>query len=131
MISSLLFGDIFRYEQKEYIFLAKSERIIYAAEILNSEISEKINNLFQGRLAKGKDSVLETNILYCYVLLQTEEYRNRCASFAHSGKDDFGITFQKLSIVLSSVDLKFIKKEIMEKRAIPKELKLLIANIDI
>ena len=95
MIASISFGDIFQHEEKEYIFLAKTENIIYAAEILSTEKTEKINTLLQKRISSSKDGIIEDCILYCYVVLQTEQFKNRCAHFAHSGKDDFKFIFDK------------------------------------
>ncbi len=42
---SLLFGDIFRYKDKEYVFLVKTEDIWYVAEILNLELTKLLDNL--------------------------------------------------------------------------------------
>ena len=41
----LKFGDTFKYREKDYVYLAKTEEITYAAEILNKEYSEWLNNV--------------------------------------------------------------------------------------
>jgi len=51
-MESLLYGDIFEFSGKEYIFLAKTSEIIYAAEILNQENSKRLNGLLNHVIAK-------------------------------------------------------------------------------
>lgn len=131
-MTSLLFGDIFRYNEKEYIFLAKTEEILYAAQILNLEVSGKIERIYQSKVYKGKlTKILEGNILYCYVILQTKEFKNRMAHFATTGRDGFAQLLEKLPIQLRKEDLKAIKEEIISKNAIPMALKELVKNISL
>ena len=131
-MTSLLFGDIFRYNEKEYIFLAKTEEVLYAAQILNPEISGRIDKVYQSKIYNGKlTKVLEGNILYCYVILQTEEFKDRMAHFATTGKDGFSPLLEKLPLQLNKEDLKAIKAEIVEKNAIPLALKELVKSIPV
>ena len=67
VITSIVFGDIFKYEGREYIFLVQTDSITYAARILETTDSKNIDRLYEKRVASN--SVLEKNILYCYVKL--------------------------------------------------------------
>lgn len=126
-MESLVYGDVFEFSQKEYIFLAKSPEIIYAAEILNQENSGRLNSLLQRRIAQNTDGkLIESNTLYCFVMLTTEEFTKRCAFLANTGKDDFSMSITKLSVSLNEKDQKAIKQEIITSKAVPVELKKII-----
>lgn len=126
---SLLFGDVFRYNEKEYIFLARTQDITYAAEILNPQSSSRVDGLYQKKLANGTIDKSEQNILYCYVILQTKEFKDRAAHFAKTGKDGFNSYIDKLTNTLDTKDLQSIIDEISTKNVIPEELKELIKSI--
>jgi hypothetical protein len=131
--TSIVFGDIFEHDGREYIYLAKTEEVIYAAQILPPEKSRKVDDLFRRRMATGKmvQATVGNNILYCYVMLKTKEFKERCAHFANTGKDDFGISINKLAVILDTEDIKQIKEEILSKNAIPTELKELVKGLAI
>lgn len=57
-MESLTFGDVFRYNEKEYIFLAKTEDKIYAAQILTPVDTERVDKLFKIREATNKPTNL-------------------------------------------------------------------------
>jgi len=46
----LKFGDTFKYREKDYVYLAKTEEIIYVAEILNIENSKWLNSVYEKRI---------------------------------------------------------------------------------
>lgn len=133
MIVSLIFGDLFEYNNKTFIFLAKTESVLYAAEILNFDLSRRIDSLCQAAIAKNKQ--ISRNILYCYVKLQTEELEERLAFLGGAGKDKnigYNSFFRKLSIVLRREDLEQIYKEIVRAESpLPIELKELIKELSI
>lgn len=81
--SSLVFGDVFIYENNEYIFLVATPDQIYTAKILNLELSKEINKQYQVAIAKNKNVMLR-NILYCFVILSTQELKGRIASLANT-----------------------------------------------
>lgn len=130
-LTSLIFGDIFVHNQKEYIFLAKTDDIVYAAEILNHELTKKVEQLYNKKLAAGTIQKVEGNILYCYVILETKEFEGRMAHLGNTGKDDFSLTFGKLPVTLEQKDLKQLRKEICERKAISFALKELVETIEI
>ncbi len=132
MTPSLLFGDVFRYNNREYIFLAKTEEILYAAQILGVNESQQIDGQFKKRIAQGKDSKFQQWSLYCYVMLQTQEFKQRMAHMNRTGKDDFGLVIEKLPLVLAPVDIKCLKEEILKAGSpLPIELKEIVNEIDI
>ncbi len=126
-MQSLVYGDIFEFSQKEYIFLAKTSEIIYAAQILNKENSVRLDSLLQRRITQNTDEkLIESNTLYCFVMLTTEEFNKRCAFLGNTGKDDFSMSITKLSQSINERDQKAIKQEIMTSKAVPVELKKII-----
>lgn len=129
-ITSVVFGDIFRYEGREYIFLVQTDSIIYAARILEVNESKIINGLYEKRVASN--SVLEKNILYCYVKLETAQFKDRIAHFKNTGQDDFRLSIEKLSYFLEAKDKKQIKDEILRKDSpVPIGLKELVKDINV
>jgi len=94
VMTSIVFGDIFKYEDHEYIFLVQTDSIIYAAKILEPEESKIINRLYERRVASN--SILEKSILYCYVKLETAQFKDRIAHFKSTGQDDFRLSVEKL-----------------------------------
>lgn len=111
-MTSFAFGDIFRYGDKEYIFLAETEDILYAARILNKEQTTM--------LKRGTEAAIRRNS------------RERAAYFASTGRDRFNDpVFTPLNIELSKQDLKEIKNEITKKKCVSLKLKELVKDIDI
>lgn len=82
MIESIKFGDVFKHKEKEYVFLAKTEELVYAAEILSKELTSKIDNLYQ-KISKY-DGGCVNRIIYCYVMLKTEEFKDRMIFFGEN-----------------------------------------------
>ena len=127
-IVSLVFGDVFIYEAKEYIFLASTSSQIYTAKILDVALSKEINNQFNAAARKNKEAILR-NLLYCFVILSTEELKNRMASLARTDGERFEREIKKQNIELNSNDLQALKEEILSSKGIPLILKELISNL--
>lgn len=127
-MESLTFGDVFRYNEREYIFLARTEDRTYAALILTPADTEKVDRLFKQREQANKPTHLT---IYCYITLQTTELKNRAAHLHDAGNRVFTNFFEKLPIVLDLDDLKNIKMEIIKKNTISIELKELIQDIQL
>lgn len=126
-MKSLLYGDIFEFCQKEYIFLAKTSEIIYAAEILNQENSKRLNGFLNHVIAKNADEkLINSKPLYCFVMLTTEEFFQRCAFLGNTGKDDFSMSVTKTTKSINEKDQKEIKHEILTSKAVPIELQKII-----
>ena len=132
MVESIKFGDVFRYKEKFFVFLAKTEEIIYTAQILDLESTRKINALYERITTSGKSEQRKRNPLYCYVLLSTVEFQHRMAHFKDTAKDESAVSFNKVGIILDRTDLIEIKNEIINPDSpIPLELKRLVSGLDI
>jgi hypothetical protein len=131
MFTSVKFGDVFEFNEKYYIFLAKTEDIIYVAQILSPIDSDKVRRMCEVKLKQAKNSILlKNNPLYCYVVLRTEEFKERLAHFHQSQKNETDLIVEEVVCTLNKDDLKDIKEEILAG-AVPLELKGLIKDIDL
>ena len=129
-MTSFAFGDIFRYGDKDYIFLAETEDVLYAARILNKEQTTILTRGTEAAIRRN--SLMLDNLTYSFVILQTRELRERAVYFASTGKDRFdGPIFTPLNIELSKEDSKGIKDEITKKKCVSLKLKELVKDIDI
>jgi hypothetical protein len=129
-MTSFAFGDLFEYNGKEYIFLAETEEILYAARILNPEQSKLLNNRYE--VVVKKNSPVEHNSAYSFVILQTKELKERAASFYQTGNERFdGFFYNPLNIALDHSDIKDILEEITKKKCISIKLKELVKDIEI
>jgi len=127
----LKFGSVFRYKEKEFVYLAQTNEILYSALILNSEMSKILKKRGEELCQKGSPQVKRTlsNLLYCYVELRTEDFKDRLAHFAKT--DENSLTeCSSLSPIgqLIEEDLKQIKIEI-ESGPLPSALKELTKDI--
>jgi len=120
------FGDIFRFDGKEYVFLAKIDGLVYAAEILSDASGRRILTLE----AKRGEKKNAGEILFCYVILQTEEFKNRMAHLYGARDGDANLQFDFTSSSLEKDDLICMKREIMEG-PLPLILKEAVKGIDI
>lgn len=129
-IASLVFGDVFMHEDNEYIFLASTSDQIYTAKILNLELSNEISNSYKVAVRKNKQVALR-NLLYCFVILSTEELKNRMASLARTDGHRFEKAIKKQNVSLNMKDLKSLKEEIVSSRGTPLILKELVSNLEL
>ena len=128
----LKFGSTFKHKEKDYVYLAHTEEILYSALILDIQMSEMVKKMFEN-LCKNKSSSEISELLnrkaYCFVELRTEDVKSRLAHFA---KTDENITSECSSLSpigeLNNEDLKQIKKEI-ESGPVPLRLKELTKDI--
>lgn len=126
------FGDVFTHREKEYIFLAKTEEIIYAAQILTIEESKNVNRLSEIRARSFDAEKYKNHSLYCIVTLRTEDFKNRIAFLGKTEKYDLGYIFNKLDYILDVQDKIEIKNEILRLGSpVPLILKELVKNLDI
>ena len=124
----LKFGEVFRWREKEYVFLAATPDILYAALILDRAESDQLSHLYEIRVVTSKDESLK-HPLYIFVTLSTPEFKDRLAHF-HQTQHELFPGIQVVNIVLTSKDKSEIQKEILNpKSSLPKELKNLISNL--
>jgi len=123
----LSFGDIFEYKDKDYVFLAANSDIIYVAKILSIEDSKRLNCFCNLQISKN---ISKTDTwLYCFVLLTTEEIKDRAAQFAKPELEEYNCVFHKRPVVLNDNDLKNLKNEILNTRVTPIALKEIIKTL--
>lgn len=125
----MFFGDVFEYGLKQYIYLGSTVDVVYAARILSTEESKKLNSFCETQIRKNNSST--DKWLYCYVVLTTDELKDRAAQFGRPEIDDFGTLFKKLSISLTDFDLRSLKRDIMGSRVVPLGLKGIISEVEI
>ncbi len=128
MPTSLLyvFGDVFSYNEKDYIFLAIADDILYAALILTKTETDRVTRLYDKKLAANK---VKSHPVFCFVMLETQEFKDRCASLGKPEMDII-IALTKQNVLIDSKDLKQIKEEIMRGN-VPLKLKELVKDIEL
>lgn len=128
----LKFGNIFKYKEKDYVFLAHTEEILFSALILDKQMSkivrEKFENLYKQKSSSEISKLLDSRA-YCFVELRTEDVKNRLAHFAQTQQNPISEYSSLFSMgQLNKEDLKQIKIEI-EQGPVPLILKELTKDI--
>ncbi len=119
------FGDVFRYNEEFYVYLALNADagILYAARILN----EGQTKAFDKMSIKSKIDD-EKNLTFCYVMLKTENFKNRAAHFYQNEHESSNIYIEKFCS-LDKEDLIKIKAQVMDSKAISQNLKDAVKDI--
>lgn len=129
MAIMIKFGDVFRHNEKEYVFLAQVDDIIYAAEILSHEFTQKVKMMYERKVQNNSIEKVKNNVLYCFVILDTETFKGRMAHFAKTDGNSFDLTFDVVG-TLNNRDLDVIKNEIIaENTAVPIRLKEIVKSM--
>lgn len=124
----ITFGDIFRYREEEFVYLAQNGEIVYAAKILDKEKADQILRLDK---LKTRNEKIKNNVLYSFVILSTDEFRDRMAHFYNTDKNNIEPSFDIIGL-LNKKDMKEVKNEILYKNsAVPIKLKEMIKDIDV
>ena len=123
--SFLTFGDLFSYQGNNFIYLITDDKAdIHAGKIISIEEVKKLDDMFL-RTIRSSDPKRDYSL--CYVVLKTPELKDHGAVFP------FNYTFSelipKLSPCLDITDLKKIKKEILNSKAVPENIKEKIKSI--
>ena len=127
MANILNFGDVFKYRNEYFVFLASTpENTYYAAKIISKDQTQILKRA-TSNLGTTRSYRLD-NIVYCFVELATNEFREQAAHFK-TATDGGSYLFDEIVGTLDSIDLSNIKKEILEARALPELLKKLVKDI--
>lgn len=124
----LKFGDVFIYKEEEYVYLAQTADTLYAAKILNPQHSKLVSETFvrrdRNQKMRGQTS---QHPLYCFVMLSTEGFQDRMASFYKPyAKDPESVTG-----TLNAQDIGQLIDTIVDPASpIPFELKELVSKIE-
>jgi hypothetical protein len=122
----ITFGDVFQFREKQYVFLAKTEEIIYAAEIHDQQTTDKFVRLYEIKDAQNK--INPNSLVFCFVILQTTDFKDRMAHLGNTAKNE--LVFEEVIGKLESKDLEELKEQILlETSAVPLQLKTLIRDI--
>lgn len=122
----LLFGDVFRFEEKEYIYLSPDGDYTYAARILEIDETKDLDRLLSQIIRKNGNI---NGTVFCFVKLRTEGFENRSALLAEAGRNMNSSPLVKLSVEVDPDDLKEIKKQIETDRRIPAKLKECVKDV--
>lgn len=108
----LKIGDIFRFKGQEFVFLHLTTDFIYVARIFDISQTRQVMSLYERKLQNGHlTGASKDNALYSFVVLTTEEFNERMASFART-QEDVNILPDIIGRV-NERDLKDIKEEIL------------------
>ncbi|MCX6712761.1 MAG: hypothetical protein NTY66_00975 [Candidatus Vogelbacteria bacterium] len=131
-LTSINFGDVFRFKEKDYIFLAKADQVVFVAQILDGQSTREIKSLYESKCRNGHIEKVKSNILYCFVELTTEDFKGRLAHFKDTERDDQNFFIEERYLTLDKTDQQELKKEIESKESsVPLLLKDLISKLDI
>lgn len=123
------FGDVFRFNEQEFVFLAQTADITYAAKILNPEHTDQVMRLYQTRVKSNPKVNYKSNVLYSFVVLDTPEFKDRMAHFKDTDKNGLAESIEVIG-KLNKTDLKGIREEILHQdSAVPMKLKELLKDI--
>jgi len=121
------FGDVFRFNEQEFVFLAQTDEITYAAKVLDLNSTKAVMSLYEKRNKGNSEKV--NNVLYSFVILNTPAFKNRMAHLNNTYQNGHRDGYEVIN-TLNSKDLKEIKEEIMNKSsAVPLKLKELVKDI--
>lgn len=127
----IFFGDLFRYKEDDYVFLASKDNTIHAARILNPNHSRQLVRLYEDKVKKNKHiDILQATSIYCYVVLQTEEVSDRLCHLHGTEREGIFDFITPLSVKLCKEDIRKIYDEIM-KKPVSLELKKMVQDIEI
>src|SRR3989344_9097378 len=131
MIETVKFGDVFRYKEEDYVYLAQTDEALYAAKILNNFETKAVSDLYEKRTRDPRNSNrIENHRLFCFVVLRTEDFRERVASLGKT--DNPSISVEILKTSLNKEDLKGIYEMIVNPTSpVSRPLKQLVADIQI
>ena len=127
---SIKFGDVFRYREKEYVFLVQTEEVIYAAKILDQENTERVQKL--ASRPRAMNITNQGNVAYSFIILHTADFRSRAAHLGNPGGAEHQISSFDLICTLDKEDVTNIKKEILEDGStVPIELIELVKQLNV
>ena len=125
------FGEIFRYNEYFYVYLAQNELFVYAAKILNPEMTLSLKNIDDRKAKLPTASKSDGHKAYAYVLLTTEQFINRAAHLGSPAEDaDKILNFDWIGCVINKNDKDALKIEILrEGSPVEKGLKKIFQNM--
>ncbi len=126
------FGDIFRYKEKDFVFLAQTDELLYAALILDDENSERLRVLSDRAETAPRGITRKRSAVFSFVILQTTEFQNRAAHFAKTDSTDHQVFTLEIIGSLCREDIKAIRDEICStESSVPLKLIEIVKELNI
>jgi hypothetical protein len=119
------FGDVFRYRGEVYVYLATFDGVVHTAKILSKEDSNLILSAHDKKALVGRPEK-RGNVLYCYVVLSTSEFKDRLAHLLHYDKRGIEPSFESFIDRmgrLGAQDIVDLKNEIMTASVVTGQLR--------
>jgi hypothetical protein len=129
----MTFGDVIKYKAKEYVYLAATDEIAYLAVMPNAELSRDFINRREvvfNRASKTARAAQDT-IAWCFIILSTEEFKERIAHYGRSAEEYREEYFLDKIGKLNIEDQKALREEILKDNAAPGGLRDLVQDIQI
>jgi hypothetical protein len=127
---SLTFGDVFEYDGNEYVYLGGSTEVIYAAKILPRDLTKELDSRCQRLISRNK-STPQNGIIFCYVILTTDELKDRAAFYGKPELNMFRLLSKNSKCFLNNEDLVKLKDDILNSRSVPVGLREIIQNTEV
>lgn len=126
MKDALTFGDVFLYEERQYIFFLESNGVFYCGRILNDGEKGRVIALFN----RQSERIRHDHIVFCFVTLTTETVNNAIAHLAHSDTNIPSLPPYLIYVCsLNAEDQHAIREKIAKASGIPIALKKYIASL--
>jgi len=125
----LTFGDVFEFGDKEYVFLALTVDNLYAAKVFTVEDTRELDSVCNRKIVRNYPYT--DSPLFCYIILTTEEIKDRAAQFGNPGLENCMDALRKLPISLNESDLKQLKDGILGTKSTPIALKEIVKDINL
>jgi len=131
MLPVLVFGSIFTYLDKQYVYLASGTGITYAALILHPRMSQQVKAMREGSIQRRGEKLTREFSAFCFVELTTPDYVDHIAHLHQTDQHkEPGRFLVGENDKLNKDDVLSLYKEIMEG-PVPLKLKQLISDLDI
>ena len=106
------FGTIFRYNEEYYVYLIETDSILFAARIINKDITKQLIKRVNNPAVKANGKPM-----YCFVVLSTNGFKEQAA---HYGQPELSKNiYQDVVGELNEEDFNELKEEIKKDSASP------------
>jgi len=110
------FGEIFRYNEGLYVFLAQNEEFIYTAKILDPDTSLKLKKLDEKRAKNPTAYKTDGHKLFSFVTLTTKDFINQLAHLADPPYDNEKMPyFDCIGCSVNQKDQDALREEILRE----------------
>lgn len=111
------FGDVFRHREREYVFLAETDDAVYAARILNERETQRFETLADQLTARAANPTRIGSSAFSYVILNTEEFRDRAAHLASTEHSEHQTSRFDVFSTLTAEDCASIARVILSENS--------------